>query len=100
MPPQAGVARMRTPRAARSESGFTDRRLSKCGNALSSLAMTLFILFAAAARTGIVPADFVVVDRLLVAVSRRVTPYELQLGQFLILFALNIAREILDVGLR
>src|SRR5260370_11903837 len=75
-------------------------RSSKKGSKLRSLTMALFVFLSASTGARIVAADLAVVDRLLVAVARIVSPYKLQLGQFLFLLALNIAGEILDRGLR
>src|SRR5260370_31851159 len=75
-------------------------RSSKKGSKLRSLTMALFVFLSASTGARIVAADLAVVDRLLVAVARIVSPYKLQLGQFLFLLALNIASEILDRGLR
>src|SRR6266404_7755249 len=66
----------------------------------ASGSVALLVLFAAAAGAGVVAADFVAFDHLLVAaVGGAVAADHLQFGQFLFLLALDVAGEVLDGGL-
>src|ERR1700685_3064149 len=67
---------------------------------LESGSVTFLIFFAAAAGAGIVAAGLFGGNRLLFLGGAAVTAGELQLGHFLVLLALDIAREIFDSGSR
>src|SRR5690242_10325924 len=62
--------------------------------------VALLILFAATARAGVVTADFVAFDHLLItAVRAAIAADHLQFRQFLFLLALDVASEVLDGSL-
>src|SRR6266849_2088144 len=79
---------------------WAELRNSKRESRLSGLTMALFVLFAASTGARIVAANLVVTDRLFVAVAGSVPSDKLQLGELLFLLTLDIAREILNGGLR